>query len=438
MSVPQPVVKESVIRLMTRLAMEYGAVNLSQGMTNESPDFDFVWDAACTALGGTEEGKQALNKLTLRDLMEGTGKSQEEFLNLSLKEALSVCPRPSDAYNQYCVPFGTAALRNAIADNVERFQGFRPDPDTEITVACGATEGMFLGLSAVCKPGDEVIIMQPFHESYLNQCLTLQTTPVYYTLKENRDTESWDFSMSDYEALFTPRTKCIILNTPHNPTGRVFSESELRAIGELCLRKGVYIVTDEIYEHMIFNPEQPHHCIAKFKGMRDISLVVNAISKTAKATGWRVGWIIACPSLTKKIRAIHDSLVLQAPTPLQNAAISVLTRDTEWFRAMPKESYDRLRIILPALQAAGFQVTMPQGAYYVLADYSKVPLLQGKAPMDAAMTLIRDCGLTPVPGDNFYDPASNVGDSYLRFAVCKTLPVLEQAVAVLAKLQRPE
>ena len=426
-------VKESTIRLMTRLANEHQAVNLSQGFTDESAIYEMVWGGISAELGGTQEGIDRLEKTTLQDVLSQTGGNIDTLLEMKLKDVLKTLQNSKDAYNQYCYPFGLVELRNEIADYTQRFQGFRPDPETEITVVLGATEGLFTSLRAICNPGDEIIVMQPYHEMYPSQAEILGLEAKYITLLENKEKGTWELDMSELEGMISPKTRVLILNTPHNPTGKVFTADEMNAIADICKKHNIIVITDEIYEHILYDGRK-HICMAALDGMKDRTFVVNAVSKTGNATGWRVGWIISPPEYTTRIRALHDTMVIQSPTPLQKGVVKLLGLDDSFYKAMPDAYASKCKVLTDSLKSIGFSVTPPEGSYYLFADYTKVPALKGMSPMDASIFLIKELGVATVPGDNFY-AVGNSGDSYLRFAFCRSIESLEEAARRFAKLK---
>ena len=425
-------VKESTIRLMTRLANEHQAVNLSQGFTDESAIYEMVWGAIAASLGGTDDGIARLEGTTLRDILAQTGGDTDRLLNMKLKDVLKTLQNPKDAYNQYCYPFGLGELRQAVADYTQRFQGFRPDPETEITIVLGATEGLFTSLRAICNPGDELIVMQPYHEMYPSQAEILGLEAKYITLLENPDKGTWELDLEELKGQITSKTRILILNTPHNPTGKVFTRDEMQAIADICKEHDIIIITDEIYEHILYNGRK-HICMAAMDGMKERTFVVNAVSKTGNATGWRVGWIISPPEYTTRIRAIHDTMVIQSPTPLQKGVVKLLGMDEKFYRDMPNSYANKCQVLTEAIRSIGFNVTPPEGSYYLFADYTNVPALKGMSPMDAAIYLIKEVGVATVPGDNFY-AVGNAGDSYLRFAFCRSIESLQEAARRFQKL----
>ncbi|MBI2853556.1 MAG: aminotransferase class I/II-fold pyridoxal phosphate-dependent enzyme [Chloroflexi bacterium] len=424
--------KESIIRSMTRLANEYGAVNLSQGFTDEAPEFDMVWGAIAALIGGTGKGIEQLSNISLRDILSRMQKDGSDLLDTKLKDILRAVRNPQDAYNQYSYPFGLPELRQAISDYTDRFQHFRPDVETEITVVAGATEGAFSCLAALCRRGDEIIIIQPYHEMYLAQAMVLGLSPKYVTLREDTKTKTWNLDLDELEGAIGNRTRVLILNTPHNPTGKVFTSKELEGIADICRRHDVVPVTDEIYEHFLYNGHK-HISIATLDGMRDRTITINAITKTGHATGWRVGWVISPTKYTPEIRGVHDTLVIQSPTPLQKGAERLLRLGDDFFSSIATRYQEKRRLLLEALEQVGFVVSPPEGSYYIFANYEGVPALKDLPAMDAAIYLMKDFGVASVPGSNFY-ATGGFGDKYLRFAFCKNTNTLKDAAAKLRKL----
>lgn len=423
--------KESVIRLMTRLSVEYQAVNLSQGFTDEAPSWDLAWGGIKAILGGTDEGIARFENMALREVLRERGGDVEAFLDTPLKDILAGIQNPRDRFNQYSFPFGLPELRQAIADYTRRFYGFYPDPQTEITVVLGATEGLSSVLRAVCEPGDGLIVFQPFHEMYPSQANIFGLKPQYIALRENQKTGQWELDRDELRRTVDDTTRAIIINTPHNPTGKVFSHDDLTFIADLCQERDVLAITDEIYEHIVYDGHR-HLFLAGFEGMKDRTFVINSISKTGSATGWRIGWVLSPAAYTTRIRSIHDTLVIQAPTPLQKGAVALLQLPDDFYREVGR-SYDRKReTLIHGLRTAGFQISPPEGSYYLFANYRHVPSLRHLSPMDASMHLIKQAGVATVPGDNFYR-VGNAGDNYIRFAFCRCLESLEEAVTRIQK-----
>ena len=417
-------VKETVIRLMTRLAIEHGAVNFSQGFTDEAPVYDMVWGGISAMLGGTEEGVRRIETMSLREILEARGNGGSNSLDITLKELLAGVRNPRDQLNQYSFPFGLPELRYAIADYTQAFYGCRPDPEEQITVVLGASEGMAVAFRSLLDPGDGVVVMQPYHELYPSQAAIFGLVPRFVTLREDRDAGTWRLDRDEMRAVVSdPSVKAIVVNTPHNPTGKVLNEDELGLIAELCRTHDLFAITDEIYEHITFDGHR-HSYLAGFEGMAERTLVVNSISKTGRSTGWRIGWVITPPERTRRLRAVHDNLVVQAPTPLQKGAVSLMRQDRAFFDGIA-DGYRRKRdLLLGGLREVGFAASAPEGAYYLFADYRSVPALSAMSPTEAAMHLIREVGVATVPGDNFY-ATGNEGDRYLRFAFCRSMETIE-------------
>ena len=417
-------VKETVIRLMTRLAIEHEAVNLSQGFTDEAPVYDMVWGGVAAMLGGTEEGVRRLDSMTLREILEARGEGGSNALDFTLKELLAQVRNPRDQLNQYSFPFGIPELRHAIADYTQEFYGHRPDPEEQITVVLGASEGLAVSYRSLLDPGDCVVVMQPYHELYPSQAEIFGLVPRFVTLREDREAGTWRLDRDEVRSVVAePSVRAFVVNTPHNPTGKVLNDDELSFIAEMCRTHDLFAITDEIYEHITFDGHR-HSYLASFEGMAERTLVVNSISKTGRSTGWRIGWVITPPNRTRRLRAVHDNLVVQAPTPLQKGAVSLLRQDRAFFDGI-SESYRRKRdLLLGGLREAGFAASPPEGAYYLFADYRDVPALADMSPTDAAMHLIKEVGVATVPGDNFY-ATGNDGDRYLRFAFCRSIETIE-------------
>ena len=420
-------VEETLIRRMTRLAVEHDAVNLAQGFTDEAPAWDLVWRGISAMLAGTEDKLAGIESMTLRDLPAGRGAADGAALDLPLKALLAGARNPRDQLNQYSYPFGLPELRRAVADYTDRLYGRRPDPEDEITVVLGATEGMAATFCALFKPGDGVVVMQPCHELYPSQAAIFGLRPRFVTLREDRAAGAWRLDRDEVRAAAAdPSVRAFVVNTPQNPTGKVLTRDELSFIAELCRARDLLAITDEIYEHITFDGRR-HLFLAGFEGMAERTVVVNSISKTGRATGWRIGWVLTPPRYTRRLRAMHDNLVVQAPTPLQRGATALLEQGPAFFQGIADDYRRKRDLLVAGLRAAGFGVTPPEGAYYLFADYRTVPALTGLSPTDAAMHLVTKVGVATVPGDNFYATGDD-GSRYLRFAFCRSTEALEAAV----------
>ena len=418
---------ESVIRRMTRLAQRHGAINLAQGFTDEPPPFPLVWGAITALLGGSDAGIRRLEQVTAAGFSDaGAGGSPA-----SLRDALEPLQGRRDELNQYSYPFGLPELRQAVAAYTARWSGFEPDPETETTVVLGATEGLAAVLAAVGRRGDGVVLLEPFHEMYPAQAEIFGLEPRFVTLREEADGAAWRLDPDELRRA-AAGAGLLVLNTPHNPTGKVFASDDLEAIAAVARAEDLVVVADEIYEHVVFDGAR-HRSIAAWPGMRERTVVVNSISKTANATGWRIGWVLAPPRLTPAVRAVHDTLVVQAPTPLQKAAVALLGMPPAFFRALARGYADKRALLGGALREAGFRMIEPRGAYYFLADYRGVRGVAHLDPLAAAMHLIEQVGVAAVPGDNFYGRSAD-GARYLRFAFCRGRETLEDAARRLRRL----
>ncbi|MFL6306177.1 MAG: pyridoxal phosphate-dependent aminotransferase [Candidatus Sulfotelmatobacter sp.] len=376
---------ESVIREMTRQAMLYGAVNLAQGF----PDFP-----------APAEIKRAAQEAVASDV------------------------------NQYAITWGAKNLRNAIARQMKVWQNIDVDPEKEITVCCGSTEAMISTLLAVCNAGDEVVIFEPFYENYGPDSVLSGAKPKFVKLSPPReDGAEWTFDEKELRQAFAKHTKAIILNTPNNPTGKVFTRSELELIRDLCLEFDVLAITDEIYEHILYDGTE-HISMASLEGMRDRTVTINGMSKTYSVTGWRVGWAVAPEKLTNAIRKVHDFLTVGAPAPLQEAGASALSLPPAYYEKLAEGYRVRRDHLMPALTAAGFKCFRPRGAYYVMTDISAFGY-----PDDVSFAryLVQEIGVATVPGSSFYrDPRD--GAHQIRFAFCKKTETLDEASRRLTKL----
>ncbi len=371
---------ESVIREMTRLANKHGAVNLSQGF----PDFpapDVVKEAACTAV--------------------------------------------LDDVNQYSVTWGDPAFRSAIAEKFTQSYGVPVDSDTEVTVCCGSTEAMVSTLLAVVDPGDEIVIFEPFYENYGPDALLSGATPRYVTLRE----PDWTFDPDELASAFNNRTKAIIINTPNNPTGKVFSQDELTAIARLCQQWGVLAITDEIYEHIVYD-NVSHVPMSTIDGMADQTVTISSLSKTYSVTGWRVGWAIAPAWLTAGIRKVHDFLTVGAAAPLQAAGVTALELPSDFYSDLAAGYARRRTLLLEILERHDFACCPPQGAYYIMTNINK---FKYDNDVEFARRLVTDIGVAAVPGSSFYhDPL--LGRNQVRFCFCKRDETLQEADRRLIQL----
>ena len=377
---------ESVIREMTRLNQMYGGVNLSQGF----PDFPapaVVKDAACAAIQAD--------------------------------------------VNQYAVTWGTRSLREAIGREFGRRYDVTVVPDEQVTVCCGATEAMMATMMAIIDPGDEVVIFEPFYENYGPDAILSGATPRYVTFHEPSPVSggTWTFDPDELAAAFNDKTKAIILNTPNNPTGKVFTREELQTIAALCRKWDVIAISDEIYEHIIYD-QWSHVPIASIEGMSDRTVTINSLSKTYSVTGWRVGWTISPPSLTGAIRKVHDFLTVGAAAPLQEAGVVALGVPQKYYDDLAASYQRRRDMLLDILNRHQFTCYTPHGAYYIMTDIGEFGFPDD---VEFARYLVKEVGVAAVPGSSFYRNAA-MGRTKLRFCFCKRDETLLEADKRLAKL----
>ncbi len=372
---------ESVIREMSRLAARHGAINLAQGF----PDFaapDEIKEAACAAIRADT--------------------------------------------NQYAITWGAKPFRDAISAKIAHwYPGWEVDPETQITVTCGATEGMIASMLAILDPGDELIVFEPFYENYGPDAILSGATPRYVTLHE----PDWSFDPDELRAAFGPRTRGIVVNSPHNPTGRVFTRPDLELIAQLCQEHDVVAFTDEIYEHILYAGE--HIPLATLPGMAERTVTINAMSKTYSVTGWRVGWVVASPELTAGIRKVHDFLTVGAAAPLQQAGVVALAFPDAYYEQLATDYRERRDLLVSALASAGFRTPVPDGAYYVMTDIAP---LTSDDDVTFARRIVADPGIAAVPGSSFYS-RPELGRTKLRFAFPKQRTTLEAAAQRLRSIR---
>ncbi len=380
---------ESVIREMTREALKYGAVNLGQGF----PDFP-----------APEDVKQKAMEAIAED------------------------------HNQYAITWGVKSFRDAIAKKSMWFLGLDLDPEAEITVTCGSTEGMIAAMMATVDPTEEVIVFEPFYENYAPDAILSDATPRHVPLY--RTDNGFVFDREELRAAFNERTKGIILCNPNNPTGKVFTRDEMEFIADLCKEFDAMVFTDEIYEHITYNrPEDAdpfdHICMANIPDMRERTVVVNSMSKTYSVTGWRVGYCIAPPDVTSAIRKVHDFLTVGAANCLQHAGAYALSLPPAYYEDLQRDYQRRRDFIVPVLQKAGFKCDFPEGAYYVMCDISEFGFAND---IEFTKHLIREVGVAVVPGSSFYHD-SRLGSQMVRFCFCKKDETLEAAAERLEKIK---
>ena len=388
---------ESVIREMTREALKYGAVNLSQGF----PDFSAPFDIKEKAI-----------------------------------EAIAA------DHNQYAITWGVKELRDAIAAKTKWFLGLDIDPETEITVTCGSTEGMIAGMMATVDAGEEVVVFEPFYENYAPDAILSDAKPRHVPLRKTAN--GWQFDRDELRAAFNEKTKAIIICNPNNPTGKVYTRDELEFIADLCKEFDALCFTDEIYEHIIYrgkredgqmtmatnNPQ--HISMAQIDGMRERTIVVNSLSKTYSVTGWRVGYAIAPPDITSSIRKVHDFLTVGAANPLQRAGAYALSLPPKYYKDLQKEYQLKRDFIVPVLQDVGLKCEAPEGAYYVMTEIADFGF---KDDLEFTKHLIREIGVACVPGSSFYKSPDD-SRNFVRFCFCKMDETLHSAAERLQKLKK--
>ncbi len=381
---------ESVIREMSRQAIAYGAVNLSQGF----PDFP-----------APEDVKQA------------------------------ACEAISADINQYAITWGAKRFRDAIAAKTKWHLGLEVDPDREIVVTCGSTEAMIATMLAVVDQGEEVIVFEPYYENYGPDAILSDAAMRYVTLyPPSADNPEWHFDPDELSAAFNAKTKAVIINTPHNPTGKVFTREELRLIADLCIEHDALALTDEIYEHIWYpDPSRGvgHVSIATLDGMRDRTVTINSLSKTYSVTGWRVGYAIAAPDLTGGIRQVHDFLTVGAAAPLQEAGVYALGLPPQYYDQLQRDYQKRRDYLLGVLEEVGFECFKPDGAYYIMTGISDFGF---ENDVELTKHLVREIGVAVVPGSSFYR-RPELGAQQVRFCYCKRDDTLEAAAERLQKLR---
>jgi aminotransferase len=373
---------ESVIREMTRLAAEHGGINLAQGF----PDFPAPAELCEAAARAMREG-----------------------------------------HNQYAITWGALSFRQALAEKVRWFNGITADPDRNITVTCGATEAMMATLLAVVNPGDEVIVFEPFYENYGPDTKLSGAVPRFVELRLE---PGFPFDPDQIRDQITPRTKAIIINTPHNPTGKVFSRAELDQIADVCHRHDLLAITDEVYEHILYDGHT-HTTLASLPGMAERTVIVNSLSKSYSVTGWRVGWTIAPAAITDAIRKVHDFLTVGAAAPLQEAGVVALRFPRQYYADLAAMYRRKRDTLLGILEEAGFKCLVPSGAYYIMCDITPFGV---DDDYEFTMHMIRDIKVAPVPGSSFFhDPAS--GRRFVRFAFPKREETFDEVRARLRALR---
>jgi N-succinyldiaminopimelate aminotransferase len=368
------------------LAREHGAVNLGQG----APDFDSPPEVIAAAVSA---------------------------LNSQL--------------NQYAPGTGMPKVKEAIALHAERFYGQKLDPTTEIAVTAGATEAMFAATVGLTDPGDEVIVFEPVYDSYVPNMVMSGVTPRYVALRA----PDWSFDREELAAAFNERTRAIIVNTPHNPTGKVYPPEELSIIAELCQQHDVVAITDEVYEHIVYDGVT-HTRMATLPGMAERTLTVSSLGKTFSATGWKIGWAMGARSLVEGLLRVHQFIIFSAASPLQAAAATALNLPNTYYEDLQATYQAKRDYMMGALQDAGFTVLKPQGGYFIMVDWRGVAPEHIQNDVDFAKWLIAEIGVACIPPSAFYQPADkHLAHHMARFAICKKDETLKAAAERLQKLR---
>ncbi len=377
---------ESTIREMTRMALQYKAINLSQGF----PDFDPPPEIVNAAINAMQSGA-----------------------------------------NQYAITWGVPALREKLATHYRAALGWDVDPNVHVTVVCGVTEAIAAAFTAVLEPGDEVILLEPAHENFRPAAIMTGARPVSVAL----EAPAYRFDPERVEAVITPRTRAFLLNTPHNPTGRVFDASEIQAVIDLVLKYNLILITDEIYDRILYDG-RVHQSPGGIEALRERTITCGGFGKTFAVTGWRLGHVIAPASVAQAVRKIHDYMTICAPTPLQHAAAAALDLPESYYTQMTHDYHVRRDMMLSILEEVGFQTTLPEGAYYTMADYTQLDIPQAKWDSKRfAQWLVTEIGVAAVPGTSFYS-LPGYGVNSVRFAYPKKLTTLQAAGERMAAMKK--
>lgn len=377
---------ESTIREMTRMALQYKAINLSQGF----PDFDPPPEIVNAAINAMQSGA-----------------------------------------NQYAITWGVPALREKLATHYRAALGWDVDPNVHVTVVCGVTEAIAAAFTAVLEPGDEVILLEPAHENFRPAAIMTGARPVSVAL----EAPAYRFDPERVEAVITPRTRAFLLNTPHNPTGRVFDASEIQAVIDLVLKYNLILITDEIYDRILYDG-RVHQSPGGIEALRERTITCGGFGKTFAVTGWRLGHVIAPASVAQAVRKIHDYMTISAPTPLQHAAAAALDLPESYYTQMTHDYHVRRDMMLSILEEVGFQTTLPEGAYYTMADYTQLDIPQAKWDSKRfAQWLVTEIGVAAVPGTSFYS-LPGYGVNSVRFAYPKKLTTLQAAGERMAAMKK--
>ena len=371
---------DSVIRRMTRISNQYGAVNLSQGF----PDFE-----------PPREILERLSQVTKED------------------------------FHQYAITWGAANFREALAAKIQHFSGVEVDPNSELVVTCGSTEAMMAAMMSVTNPGDKVIVFSPFYENYGADTILSGAEPIYVPLIP----PSFRFDAAVLEDAFRQKPKAIIVCNPSNPCGKVFTREELTIIADLAKKYDTFVITDEVYEHILYKPHQ-HTYMASLPGMKERTITCNSLSKTYSITGWRLGYTQANPQITERIKKVHDFLTVGAAAPLQEAAVTGLKFGNEYYKDLQEKYTHKRDLFLRGLDTIGLSHTVPEGAYYILIDISEFGF---ESDLEFAQVLAQKVGVGSVPGSSFFKEPEN---RYVRLHFAKKDETLNEALNRLSDIRK--
>lgn len=372
--------RESVIREMTRLAIDHQAINMGQGFPDFAPPSEMI-----------------------------------EAAHVAIDKGL----------NQYAITWGVKELRDTISRRMASWYNLSYEPDKHICVTCGVTEAIISAVMATVNPGEELVIIEPFHENYLAAAAFAQAKPVYVPLEPPH----YQLDLDRIRAAFTPKTKAIILNSPHNPTGRVFSRTELEGLAALCLEFNVAVITDEIYDHIYYD-DHKHIPIATLDGMYEQTITIGGMGKTFAVTGWRLGYVCTPEPFSTAVRTVHDFSTICAPTPLQYAADAAFNLPDSFYSQLRVDFHARRKRMMEILDKFGFQAQTPEGAYYVMSDFSNLDFTG--TDFDFAHFMIEKVGISVIPGSSFYQTPGYAEQS-VRWAFGKQLATFDEVDTRLAK-----
>ncbi|KAF8819178.1 putative Kynurenine--oxoglutarate transaminase [Cardiosporidium cionae] len=420
---------------MAAYAKKCGAIDLGIGVPGGATDFSMIWDVIKYLLGGSEEGGKQMEDVYLdADTLQGKfGKDSSSYQTKTLKDLLRTFQHPKSTLSQYSMPEHDAIVQRAISGYYKYHYEMNVNPSTEIIVTLGSTTAITILTRVLASPGDNVVVFEPYHELYKAQ-LNLQSVNILSVLLREDKINGWVFDMTELEeAIAQPNVKFLILNSPHNPTGKIFTLQELEKIADLVCRYKIYLLSDEIYEHFIFNSSMKHHCLFDWNNLKGRAFTVNSLSKTACITGWRIGWILSPPEFTASLKKAHTFTALQTPTPFQLAVVPVLRSDISFFNNLRDSYAKRRNILCDALVSVGFYLPKNDGSFYIFVRYDNVSKLRGKNSVEAANFLVTSIGVACIAGKGFYQESSE--SQFLRFAFCGPTDAIIEASHRLLRLK---